>query len=272
MPNIECVPLFHFTDILTILKHLNQTLDKCYESLIQVLSKKRRNCPRLYLLSDQDLIEVLCSGTNLDHLSKNICKVFNQLESLKIDSSNKDDLKIVGCFGKNKEYFPLEMPIIFKGSIEEIINSLQVCIPDSLRYLLELSLSGKPPPFQTFHVAENKPEGPVNTHVRQDNRVLPAISESFEAQPPALFTWTFQHTSQIVELTLRILLTKQVEESLKSVEDLKSMEQRLTALITLYQNELCLFKFKKAGSDTQGLYLDNFHEHFHSFLFDNKFK
>ncbi len=91
-----------------MLKHLNQTLDTCYNSLLQVLSNKRAGCPRLYLISDEDLIEILCCGNNLENLSRNIFRIFNQIDSLNIDSSTNDQ-KVVGCFGKNKEYFPLEM-------------------------------------------------------------------------------------------------------------------------------------------------------------------
>ena len=220
---------------------------------MQELSKRRAYCSRLYLLSDEDLIEVLCCNSNLENLSKNIGRVFAQLESLNIDSSASDQ-KILGCFGKNKEYFPLEMPIIFKGSIEELINSLQESIPDSLRYLLELSLSGKPPPFQTFPITTNESAEAktVGTHNPKETRQLPAISESFEAQPPALFAWTLQHTTQIVELTLRILFTRQIETCLAtSLEDLKIVEIKFRNMIAFYAAELCSFKFEKEkGSNT----------------------
>lgn len=237
---------------------MDQNLDKCYAAILQILESKRQRCPRFYLLSDEDLIEVLCCGSNLDNVSQNIGLVFNQLKSLNIDSSTNDK-KIVGCFGKSGEYFPLEMPIIFRGSIEELINSIQISIPDSIRYLLELSLSGKPPPFQTFlDFNEQKPEGkPLGAHIQQENRPLPAISESFEAQPPSLFAWTFQHTNQVVELTLRILLTKQVESSLSSVEEMKNVEKKLKYLINFYQNELCVFKHK--FSDTNASNQGNFY-------------
>ncbi len=222
----------------------------------------RIKCPRLYLLSDEDLTHILCCGQNLDHFSQNIGRVFNQLDSLNIDSSNKDDLKVTGCFGKNKEYFPLEMPLIFKGSIEELINQLQVSIPISIRYLLELSLAGKPPPFITFikKADLNTSDSEASTSkpaLIQNKAQLPAISESFEAKPPALFTWTFEHTSQVIELTLRILFTKQIEASLKSVEDLRELDVRFKNLISLYQQELCLFKVKNKNSvpvETDGVF------------------
>ncbi len=143
------------------------------------------------------------------------------------------------------------MPIIFKGSIEELINQLQVSIPISLRYLLELSLAGKPPPFLTFleqattgSADSDRPE--ARPAQAQNKTQLPAISESFEAQPPALFAWTFQHTSQVIGLTLRILFTRQIEASLKSLEDMRGLDAKFKALIRLYQQELCLFKVKKA--------------------------
>ncbi len=235
---------------------MDQNLDKCNAAILHILESKRQRCPRFYLLSDENLIEVICAGTNLSNISQNIGLVFNQLKSLNIDSS-VSDRKIVGCYGKNGEYFPLEMPIIFKGSIEELINSLQASIPDSIRYLLELSISGKPPPFQTFldFNQEKSDVRPLGAHVQQDNRPLPAISESFEAQPPSLFAWTFQHSNQIIELTMRILLTKQVEASLSSIEDMKTSEKKLQYLISFYQSELCVIKYKSSdlNCSMQGL-------------------
>jgi len=130
-----------------------------------------------------------------------------------------------------------------------------VSIPISIRYLLELSLAGKPPPFLTFleqaataSADSDRPEA----RPAQNKAQLPAISESFEAQPPALFTWTLQHTSQVIGLTLRILFTRQIEASLKSLEDMRGLDAKFKALIGLYQQELCEFKVKKAGVSAGG--------------------
>lgn len=95
-------------NILNILKHLNNNLETCSNSLLQEISKRRSKCPRFYLLSDEDLIDVLCCAGNLENLSSKINKVFNQLDSLKIELTVSNEKKIAGCFGKNKEYFPLK--------------------------------------------------------------------------------------------------------------------------------------------------------------------
>lgn len=107
-----------------------------------------------------------------------------------------------------------------------------------------------PPPFHTFLTLEQeKPEAkPLGAHIHQDNRPLPAISESFEAQPPSLFTWTLQHTSQIIELTLRILFTKQNKTALELVDSLKAAETKFKNLIELYKSEICTFKFQEMSS------------------------
>jgi len=90
------------------LKHLNQTLETCYESLLQELTKKRSKCPRLYLLNDEDLVEIMCCANNLEMLSSKINKVFNQVESFDFDAENR----IHGLIGKNHEYFPLKTVIV----------------------------------------------------------------------------------------------------------------------------------------------------------------
>jgi hypothetical protein len=79
-----------------------------------------------------------------------------------------------------------------------------------------------------------------------NTKQLPAINESFEAQPPALFALTFEHTTQIVELTLRILFTKQIENCLASsnLDDMKVIERKLKNLIEFYTTKLTFFKQK----------------------------
>lgn len=63
----------------------------------------------------------------------------------------------------------------------------------------------------------------------QNNRALTPINETARenskdkdnAISPAILSWLFQHTSQIVELALRILFTKQIESCLGKSDDLK---------------------------------------------------
>lgn len=84
---------------------MNQNLETCYDSLISEMSKKRSKCPRLYLLTDEDMLEVLCCGSNLESFSENINRVFNQIKAVEITEGLSGEKKILGFFGKNNEFF-----------------------------------------------------------------------------------------------------------------------------------------------------------------------
>ena len=101
------------------MKHLNQNLDVCYESLLQELCKMRVRCPRLYLLNDEDLIDVVSCGSNLDSLALKIGKVFGHLKSLRVNLAR---LEVIGCYDRNNEYFSLVT--VNKTSIDSKIFSL----------------------------------------------------------------------------------------------------------------------------------------------------
>lgn len=91
---------------------MHQNLETCYESLICEMSKKRSKCPRLYLLTDEDMLEVLCCGSNLESLSENICRVFNEIKAVEISEVAGGEKKITGCFGRNDEFFQFKNVLI----------------------------------------------------------------------------------------------------------------------------------------------------------------
>ena len=86
---------------------------------------------------------------------------------------------------------------------------------------------------------------------KPDPRLLQPINESTETHFfPSLFTWTFQHCSQIVGLTLRIMFTKQIEACLASsqqnkTDELKKMGKKFESLIDLYSKQLIAYQFQK---------------------------
>lgn len=59
------------------------------------------------------------------------------------------------------------------------------------------------------------------------NRGLTPINEALKDtksdlnSSPSVYSWLFQHTTQIVELALRILFTKQIENFIGKPDDLK---------------------------------------------------
>jgi hypothetical protein len=93
----------YIADILNIIKHMSQSLDVCYDSLVQEMNKKRMVCPLLFLLNVEDLVDILCCGNNINRFSKTISLVYPNISSLKsnlLDSNTQ----IVGVYGRSKEY------------------------------------------------------------------------------------------------------------------------------------------------------------------------
>jgi hypothetical protein len=121
------------TDILNILKHINHSFQLCYANLFSEMTKKRTKCPRLYLLNDDDLLDVLCCGGNLEKVSQVIGKAFNNIDSLKLNCISANQQIVEGFYGRNKEYVPLKTvcfygfiffkPILFPPLIHDIFSA-----------------------------------------------------------------------------------------------------------------------------------------------------
>lgn len=64
----------------------------------------------------------------------------------------------------------------------------------------------------------------LNIFIVSQNRGLTPINEASKDNlnsSPSVYSWLFQHTTQIVELALRILFTKQIENFIGKPDDLK---------------------------------------------------
>ncbi|CAF0814108.1 unnamed protein product [Brachionus calyciflorus] len=242
-------------NILNILKHLHQNLETCYESLISEMSKKRTKCPRLYILNDEDMLEILCCGSNLESLSENIGRVFNHVKSLEIDDKSGAEKKILGCYGRNNEYLHFKNPISFKGNIEDFINTFENAIPESLKDHLDLALNGNIPTVNSTTI-KNEQKTPEYRAQTSEKRALPAINENIDQKNQSshsVFSWLFQHTNQIIELSLKILMTSQIEKSLKEakMDELKNLELKIADLIDFYNKQLNSYQFKSNASEPQ---------------------
>ena len=49
-------------DILTILEHMNHSLEHCRRSLLNHLERRRQIFPRFYFLSMEDVLHIVCNG------------------------------------------------------------------------------------------------------------------------------------------------------------------------------------------------------------------
>lgn len=91
---------------------MNQSLDICYSSLLQEMNKKRMVCPILFLLKEEDLLDILCCGNNINSFSNTISIVYPNISSLKINTLGTDK-QIIGIYGRSKEYLQLTKVIVY---------------------------------------------------------------------------------------------------------------------------------------------------------------
>ncbi len=140
----------------------------------------------------------------------------------------------------------------FKSTIEDLINSLNTAIPESLKHMLDLALNGSTPlvvPLQT--ISSSKADiRPKSVTAKTRVSILGTISESNNENQnnPTHFSWIFQHISQIAELALRILFTNQIETCLnneKALDELKALEKKFGMLIDYYNKEMNSYLFQK---------------------------
>lgn len=81
-----------------------------------------------------------------------------------------------------------------------------------------------------------------NFNFLAQNRALPSIHENNELiSNQSIFSWLFQHTSQIIELSLRVLITNQIEKCLKEskLDELKVILNFNNYLFKIFFNRNC---------------------------------
>ncbi len=228
-------------DILSLLKHLKQSLNMCYEALIQEMSKKRKSCPRLYLLRDNDMLELLCCGNNLNHISQTINRIFNGLTGLKVTKSAEKS--VIGCYGMYSEYLNLLSPIKFNGVVEDLLLILESSIQEALRTALEASLNGDVYEALTEKMLrdENNLDTP-KTKPKSDFKALETISETSVTDDAKFMiaSWILKNVNQIIEITLKIILTRQIDESLaqKQRDSLSSVKLKIEKTIEVFMVQL----------------------------------
>lgn len=202
---------------------------------------------------------MLTCANNIEKVSTNIGKVFNQIEALKISQnhSNPAGYSVEGFYGKFfREYVPLKSPIAF-SNVENFIMPFQAAISETLKHLLKLALNGEKPPVEVIDMNQTKSNKSDSKHVSNYNRNLPVIKENVEeaSQEASVFSWLFLHPIQIVDLTLNISLTEQIEKHLKEskFDEMDKLQAKLNDLLTLFNHQLNSYSFEQDNNETYKL-------------------
>jgi GTPase SAR1 family protein len=215
----------------------------CYEALLHEMSKKRKACPRLYLLRDNDMLELLCCGNNLNHIGQTINRVFNGLTGLKVTKGA--DKSIIGCYGMHGECLNLLNSIKFNGVVEDMLLVLESAIQEALRSSLESSLNGSVCETLTEKIA--RPQDDVQQQQTDTPKAKPKaefkaletiIENPVDESKFMIASWILKNVGQIIEVSLKVLLTRQLDASLQATDSLVNSNVKIERILALFSEQL----------------------------------
>ncbi|SPR00935.1 unnamed protein product (mitochondrion) [Plasmodiophora brassicae] len=119
--------------VLTTLTNANNELDSLHKSLQQYLETKRIRFPRLYFLSDDEMLHMLSRTRAPADLQPSLPKVFAGLTDLRLVHAGGDIVQLVAVLGPNGEAMQLEERADIAGNIEDWLHAIDRASRRSLR-------------------------------------------------------------------------------------------------------------------------------------------
>lgn len=119
------------------LKHHNTSLDEIQKQLEEYLETKRRDFPRFYFLSNDELLEILANSQNLEVIQQNLKKCFDCIQKLDI----VDGFDIVAMLSPDGERVPFFKAVKARDNVEAWLDLVQTSMRETLMKLMKMGLS-----------------------------------------------------------------------------------------------------------------------------------
>ncbi|KAF7272031.1 hypothetical protein GWI33_015147, partial [Rhynchophorus ferrugineus] len=123
--------------LLESLRDANHVLQVVQKGLSEYLETKRTTFPRLYFLSDDELLEILSQAKNPLAVQPHLRKCFENISRLTFE----DDLKITEMFSAEEECVRLNPPLYPTGNVENWLLVVEDTMRNTLRTILGDSLA-----------------------------------------------------------------------------------------------------------------------------------
>lgn len=185
------------------MENLLQSLNRTRRSLSEYLEKERETFPRFYFIGNEDLLDLIGSGSDINRINKHIGKMFQNISHLGYDTEN---MKLISLNDHNGECMKLNNPIslLEKQSISDALLELDMEIKNTLADLVTVNLKA----LSAFY---------------QDN-----------APEDQLFKFIAELPSQVVILCFQITFTKRAESAISenSILQLHSLCEHLVTKVS----------------------------------------
>lgn len=183
-------------NLLETLKHHNKTLDEIEKLLEEYLEGKRKDFPRFYFLSSDELLELMANQQNLEAVQQFLPKCFDSLCRLDI----QENLDMTAMYSAEGECVPLPRPTRAKENAEVWLDALQTNMKDTLMRAMKVGLAD-------YDVVDRedwvlKHSGQVVATVAQISWTATTEATILEIPeyPGALMEWYEENVEQIQQL------------------------------------------------------------------------
>ncbi|OHT02076.1 Dynein heavy chain family protein [Tritrichomonas foetus] len=154
LSNTKLFQVCSFPTLLNLINENNKTLDSIMESLGRYLEIKRQAFPRLYFVSDSELIQMI-STLDFSVMSHHITKLFMHIRAVDSQSADKNDIppstktkvtrfskiKISGFVGEDGDTFVFNHPILCDGMMENWLQKVHDQMIASVKEYLSSSIA-----------------------------------------------------------------------------------------------------------------------------------
>ncbi|XP_052258855.1 uncharacterized protein LOC127863384 isoform X2 [Dreissena polymorpha] len=139
-------------NILTILEHMNHSLEHCRKSLLNHLERRRQIFPRFYFLSMEDVLHIVCNGYDLSQVNMYISKLFENIGSLiyeEAEDYERCNFIITGVNSALGERLDFQQPVACDGQIETWLTSFLQGLKGALQFQMATAMGVEKPTQKT---------------------------------------------------------------------------------------------------------------------------
>jgi len=116
------------------LKLWNDSFEKLQKNLENFLDNQRKNFPRFFFLSNDELILILSNSKNIVKVQPSLKNMFEAINELELDGESKDN--IAAILSPEKERVEMPTGTKARGNIEEWLGGLERAMVTKLRMLM----------------------------------------------------------------------------------------------------------------------------------------